>query len=50
MHNQSKTSHTGNSYIYHFQEAQMNLIALIKEERLQKRIRRSKQKMVRTYD
>lgn len=50
MQNQPKTTHTGNSYIYHFQEAQMNLIALIHEERLQRRIRKSKQKMNRTYD
>jgi hypothetical protein len=50
MYNQSKTSQNGNSYVQHFQEAQMNLIALIKEERLLKRIRKSKQKMVRTYD
>lgn len=50
MHQQSNFTHTDNSYVYYFQQAQTNLVALIKEERLQKRIRKSKQKTGRTYD
>jgi hypothetical protein len=38
------------SYQYKFQEAQSNLNTLIKEERLKKRIEKSRKKNYRPYD
>lgn len=38
------------AYLRHFQKAQKNYIDLIKEERLQKRIRKSKQHAERADD
>lgn len=35
----------GNSYLQHFQVAQLNLAKLIEEERLLKRIKRNKKKI-----
>lgn len=50
MNNQANSIKMIESYFNHFQKAQSNLVDLIKEERLQKRIRKSKQKTVRAYD
>lgn len=44
MNQQNNTIQMTNSYLFHFQEAQNNLRTLIREERLQKRIRKSKEK------
>ena len=49
MNNQANPVKMIESYLNHFQKAQTNYIDLIKEERLQKRIRRSKQKAIRGY-
>jgi hypothetical protein len=50
MNNQTNSIKMIESYLNHFQKAQINLVNLIKEERLQKRIRRSKQRLIRGYD
>ena len=48
--NQLNSNKPLNPYVYHFQLAQLNLTTLIQEERLQKRIRKSKQRLQRSYD
>lgn len=49
MNQQNNSLSVTNSYLYHFQEAQQNLSELIREERLLKRIRKSREK-VKTDD
>lgn len=50
MNNQANSIKMIEAYLNHFQKAQNNYIDLVKEERLQKRIRKSKQKSIRAYD
>jgi hypothetical protein len=50
MNNQAHSIKMVEAYLNQFQKAQKNYIDLIKEERLQKRIRKSKQHSERTDD
>lgn len=48
MENKINLSPTANAYLKQFQVAQINLGKLIEEERMNKRMRRSRQRVVRT--